>query len=218
MARNFALDTNAAREANTGGKRITETGKYVGTIVSAFYEKNQNGTESVNFMFASDQGQEAGPLVLYTHNGVGEALHGFKVLSAIMVCTKQRALTTQPGAVQLYDFDAGNVVTKTKETYPELTGKKIGFVLQKEEYHNGAGELRYRILIAAPFEYGTELMANEILDKMAQPKALAKYMEHIAANPVRKAKPRGANTAAAQKSTQSFQSPADDFLDDSIPF
>lgn len=213
MARAFQLDTSAAREANTGGKRITETGKYIGTIVAAFYEKNQNGTESVNFMFESDQKQEAGPLVLYTHNSAGEPLHGLKALNAVMVCVRQKALTVKPGAVQLYDYDSGAVVTKQKETYAELTGKKIGFVLQKEEYHNAQGELRYRLLISAPFEATTELMANEILDKSTEPKALAKYMEYIMANPVRKAKQQ---RASAQSSAQNFQAPPSDF--DDAPF
>jgi hypothetical protein len=215
MARAFNLDPTAAREANTGGKRITETGKYIGTLLAAFYEKNQNGTESVNFMFESDQKQEAGPLVLYTHNSAGEALHGNKVLNALMVCVRQKSLSVKPGTVQLYDYDANAVVAKQKETYPELTGKKIGLVLRKEEYHNGQGELRYRILIEAPFEAETELMAAEILDKSAQPKALAKFMEHIMANPVRKAKQQ--RQPANNSSAQSFQAPATDY-DDDFPF
>ena len=57
MARDYALDTEAAKKANTGGKRITDAGAYVGTFRAAFYEKNEKGTESVSFLFDSDNGQ-----------------------------------------------------------------------------------------------------------------------------------------------------------------
>jgi hypothetical protein len=134
MARAFNLDTNAARESNVGGKRIQETGKYIGTLVAAFYEQNQNGTESMNLMFKSDSGQEAGPLSIYTHNGKGEALAGYKLVNALMTCCRVKSLSAKQMPVALYDYDANAVVTKQKECYTELMGKRIGLVLQLEEY------------------------------------------------------------------------------------
>lgn len=215
MARQFSLDTQAAKEANSGGKRITETGKYQGQIVVAFYECNQNGTESLNIMFRADNGQEAGPLNIYTHNGKGEALAGYKTANAIMTCCRVKALTPVSAPVQLYDFDSRSMVSKQKEIYKELTGKPIGLVLQQEEYEKRDGTIGERMVIAAPFEAGTELMAGEILDQKKEPDQLGKYMDYIAKSPVRKLKAKSGGTAAPASSAPAGN--YDDF-DDDIPF
>jgi hypothetical protein len=188
MSRSYELDTYAAREANTGGKRIVETGKYIGVIRFAFYEKNDKGTESISFMFESDGGQEAGPLTIYTHNGKGEQLGGYKLVNAIMTCSGISRMNAAPTPVSLYDYDRKEVVVKTKDVYTEFTNKRIGFVLQQEEYEKtrDGGGVGTRIIIAAPFHVPTELMAAEILDKKTMPDLLGKYMEYIAKNPVRK--------------------------------
>lgn len=212
MARSYALDTQAAKEANTGGKRINETGKYLGTITAAFYEQNQKGTESVNIMFAAHNGQEVGPLNLYTHNGNGEALAGYKMLNALMTCAKVKVLSWKKEDIDLYDFDEQRVVTKQKECCVELKGKKIGLVLQQEEYLKGNGDVGERMVIAAPFEFNTELMAAEILAKQSQPAALGHFMAFIAKNPVRKLR----NQPNRSQSTGHDQIPDDRF--DDIPF
>ena len=216
MARTFALDQNAAREANSGGKRIQETGKYSGVIVAAFYEKNQKGTESMNIMFKADNGQESGPLSIYTYNGSGEALSGYKLVNAIMTCCRVKTLTVKQMPVALYDYDSQSVVTKPKECYPELSGKRIGLVLQQEEYQKtrGAGGIGERMVIAAPFEAGTELMAGEILDKKAHPEQLGSFMSYIAKSPVRKLKQNSNSHDAAYD----FQAPPAGDFDDDIPW
>lgn len=212
MARSYSLNTEAAKEANNGGRRINETGKYAGKIVAAFYEKNQKGTESVNIMFASDSGQECGPLNLYTHNSSGEELAGYKMLNALMACAKVKALTWQNTPIDLYDYDEKEVVTKTKECAVELKGKRIGLVLQQEEYQKSNGDIGQRMVIAAPFEADTELMAIEILSRIKKPQALGNYMSFIAKNPVRRLK----NNQQSQPAPT--QSDAPDPYDDDIPF
>lgn len=213
MARSYALDTQAAKEANTGGKRITETGKYIGTITAAFYEKNQKGTESVNIMFVSDNGQECGPLNLYTHNGDGKELAGYKALNALMTCCRVKALNFQMEAIDLYDYDEQKVLSKQKECAVELKGKKVGVVLQQEEYRKGTGEVGERMVIAAPFEASTELMAVEILSGVKEAQALGSYMVFIGKNPVRKLRDGQHSQAAPQAAPNG----ADQF-DDDIPF
>lgn len=215
MARDYRLDTQAAKDANTGGKRITETGKYAGTITAAFYEQNQRGTESVNIMFAADNGQEVGPLALYTHNGAGEPLAGYKMLNALMTCCKVKGLSWNKEPLELYDFDEQKVVTKQKEIAVELKGKKVGLVLQKEVYNKQSGGQGERMLIAAPFEAGTELMAVEILGGQKEPAALGGMMAYIAKNPIKYAKGAGQQAQPAQ---HTYAPPADDFYDDSVPF
>lgn len=219
MSRAFDLDPGAAREANTGGKRITETGKYIGTVRVAFYEKNGNGTESINFMFDSDGNQEAGPLTVYTHNSAGEPLAGYKLVNAIMTCCQLRSITTKPLPVELYDYDAGKVVEKTKDVYAEFSGKRLGLVLQEEEYQKtrGGGGIGTRLIIAAPFSAQSELMAAEILDKKTSPDQLGKFMEYIAKNPVRKIRNKPASASVHTQQSQQSPTNFDDF-DDDIPF
>ncbi|QQE90439.1 hypothetical protein [Azotobacter chroococcum] len=216
MARAYNLDTQAAKEANAGGKRITETGKYVGTITAAFYEQNQKGTESVNIMFTAADGREVGPLNLYTHNGSGEPLAGYKTLNALMTCAKVRALSWNVEPLELYDFDQREVVTKQKEVAVELKGKKIGLVLQKEVYNKQSGGQGERMLITAPFEASTELMAAEILGGQKEPAALGGMMAYIAKNPIKYAK--GATQQSQQPAAGSYATPPANDFDDDIPF
>lgn len=173
MARDFTLDTEAAKEANTGGKRITDAGTYVGTFKQVWYEQNDKGTDSVNFTFVSDSGQEAGPLALYTHNNVGEELPSYKTFNAILACMKQRGVKSQPGKVSLWDFDTRTEVVKQKDIYPALVGPKIGLVLTTEDY-DGRNGVKARIVIGAPFNADSRQMADEVLGSKSA-EALDKY-------------------------------------------
>lgn len=213
MARNYDLNPTAAKEANSGGKRITEPGVYVGTFRAAWAETNDKGTESVGLFFHSEQGQEAGPLMLYTHNGKGEELPSFKTLNAIMACLKVRKLEAKAGKVSFYDFDSRSDVLRDKETYPALVGKRIGIVLQGEEQEY-QGELKKRLQLAAPFCAETRRMAVEILESKPTAEALDRYLSWFETNKWRHAK--GAKPAAAKRAEPA--SSMDDFEDDSIPF
>lgn len=213
MSRNFSLDTTAAKEANSGGKRITEPGPYTGKFRTAFYEKNRNGTESVNLIFVSDGGQEVGPLALYTHNKDGEPLPSYKTLNAILACMRLRGIEGAPGKVSLYDFDSRGEVTKDKTCYPALVGPRVGLVLQGEEYENNQGEIKTRMIVAAPFEADSRKMAEEVLSKVEQATALERYLTWFADHKVKPLKTiRSAPAQASQPA-----SVVDDF-DDAIPF
>ncbi len=219
MSRNFNIDTNAAKEASSGGKRITEAGSYVGKFRAAFYEQNEKGTESVNFMFVADNGQEAGPLTLYTHNSSGEELPSYKTFNAILACMKQRTAEAKPAKVKLWDYDSKSEVEKTKDSYAALIGPKVGLLLQGEEYQKRDGEIKVRMVIAAPFDPSTRMLADEILNKATEPKGLDRYLAYIGNTPVKKlrgAKP-STNGASGGGNGSGGSKPVDDF-DDSIPF
>jgi hypothetical protein len=212
MARDYNLDPEAAKQANTGGKRITESGGYAGTFKAAFYEKNEKGTEAVHLMFESDAGQEVGPLAIYTHKGDGTTLPGFNALNALMTCLKVRALESKRGKVDLYDFDSQKMVTKDKDVYPALVGKRVGLVLRREEYEKRSGEIGERMTLAASYDPDSRLMASEILGKVAEPAALDRMLDWVDKNPVKHLK-NGRPAAASTARTA-----ADDFVDDDIPF
>lgn len=192
--RNFELDRKAAEEANNGGKRITEPGVYTGKFRAAWHEKNEKGTESVNLIFASDSGQECN-LVLYVYNGRDEQLPSYKMLNAIMACMRQRKLEAKRGRVAIYDFDRKEDVEKEKDCYPALTTGRVGLVLQAEEYENNQGDLKTRLLIAAPFEAESRKMADEVLSSANEAKALERFLiwfEQHQVKPLKTSKPRPA--------------------------
>ena len=216
MSRNYSLDTQAAKDANSGGKRITEPGPYTGKFRAAFYEKNDRGTESVNLVFVSDSGQEVGPLALYTHNGQGEPLPSYKTLNAIMACMRLRGLESKPGKVSLYDFDSKQEVTKDKDCYPSLVGPRIGLVLQGEEYENRNDEIKTRMVIAAPFDAESRRMAEEIISKSETAQALDKYLIWFNDHKIKPLK--GAASSRPQRGQSASQPTADDFLDDDFRF
>lgn len=208
--RTYALDTTAAKEANNGGKRISEPGEYTGKIRAAWHEVNEKGTESVHIIFASDGGQEAGPLALYTHKGDGTTLPSYKTLNAIMACCKVRELKPTRGPVKLWNRDANAEVEKQKDIFPALSGKPLGLVLQAEEYENRNFEVKERMVIAAPFEAGTRKMAEEVLTQSPDAKALDKYLTWFSnGHQVKKLKSRN--------HAESAPAPQSDNFDD-IPF
>lgn len=213
MARNYDLNPAAAKEANSGGKRITEPGEYVGTFRAAWAETSKNGTDAVGLFFVSDSGQEAGPLMLYTHRSNGEELPSFNTLNAIMACLKVRKLEAKRGRVKFWDFDERKDVERDKETFPELMGKRIGIVLQGEEQEY-QGDIKKRLNIGAPFCAETRRMAGEILDKQTNAEALGKYLKwFLDGNQWKRAKP--ARGAPARSHTAPA---ADDDFDSEIPF
>lgn len=210
MARDFALDTQAAKEANTGGKRITEPGAYVGQFKAAWYEVNEKGTEAVMFQFVSDTGQEAGPLALYTHNGAGEELPSYKTFNAILACMKQRGIKAQSGKVSVWDFDKKAEVEKTKDIYPALIGPRVGLVLTTEDY-DGRNGVKARVVISAPFHADTRQMANEVIESKPA-EALEKYIGWL--DKGRWHKPlKGAQSHASPQQQTDQQ-----FSDDDIPW
>lgn len=214
MARDYTLNTEAAMQANTGGKRITEPGAYSGKLTAAFYEKNDNGTESVNLMFQSEHGQEIGPLPIYTHNNKGEELPGFNTLNALMTCLKVRGLNSKRGKVDLFDFDSKSTITKDKDIYPDLIGKPVGLLLRGEEYENRNKEVKVRMIVQASYEPGSRLMASEILAKKTEGVDLDRNVEWLTNNPVKRLKGSRPQVAAASTSTAGGV----DFSDDDIPF
>lgn len=219
MARDFTMNPQAAKESNSGGKRIDQHGVYRGTFRAAFYEKNDKGTESVNLIFVAESGQEAGPLALYTHNGDGEPLPSFKTFNAVLACMKLRSVKAQPGKVKLWDSASNAEVEKPKDCYPAMIGPRIGLVLTEEEYMNRNGEKRTRLVIAAPFNADSEQMADEVLN--SQPAgALDRYTAWLTTKgrwikPLKTGEPVAPATGARGYSDSTG---GNTFPDDDIPF
>jgi hypothetical protein len=218
-ARTYNIDGKAAANANSAGKRITETGPYVGKIRFAFYEKNEKGTESVHLLFRADNGQEAGPLALYTHNSQGVALPSYDMFNAILCCAKVKTISPKASHVELYDYNSQTMVSKSKEVYPELADKPVGLFLRLEEYQANNGEIKQRLIIDGAFDPATKLMANEIMARATEPASYRIKSDWLAKNPVKRMKNKPMASAQANQGGYSSPPPTDaDFVDDDIPF
>ena len=210
----YALDTGAAKSAETIGKYIRETGKYKGKFTRAeLMISTTKGSRGIEFDFVSDDGKEC-TLQIWTHSGTGEAYSGINMVNAIMTCLSLRAIQPKQMQVEKYDYDSKQKVRANVEAFPDLMNKPVGLLLQKEisEYN---GKDKTKMLIFAAFSHASGKTASEIIDKVAQPVAMEKLLAGLHDKDA-----RGKTQAAPSHSTprpQHNQAPAY-FDDDSLPF
>lgn len=220
----YQLDQNAAREADSIGSYLTETGKYVGTFTRAekLISKNK-GTHGIGFTFES-AGQTT-RFDVWTMNAQNEHLGGYKAINAIMACMSLRGISEKPGQVERYNWDTQQKETVQAEVFPELVGKPVGLVLQKTEYEKmrdgqKTGETGWRLELLAPFRAADEFTAGEILDCKTKPEKLASIIATLADRPL-KARPAARRNESGNGGPPSGHPAASsgfDGMDDDIPF
>jgi hypothetical protein len=205
----YALDTQAAKAANAGG-RIDTTGKYNGTIKRCIMFTNQNGTDGVEFEFVDSTGAGA-TMTLWTRSQKNPKLSGYNVLMSMMVVCGIRNLSAQPRMVKKYDYAEKAEIDMQVTVAPEFDNKPITLLLQREEYEKNNGDTGYRMNIYAAVQQGTDLSADEILDRKTVAEQVNKLLGRLAD---KKAKPQQGGSVAPTQQQQSRQ----DNLDDDLPF
>jgi hypothetical protein len=211
------LNTAEARKADKMTSVIRETGKYVGVITRAEKLVSKNGTKGVGFSFKADDGSTANYLDVYTEKATGEPLWGANLVQAILCCTKTKDATDGRITVEKWDREVSEMIKADVPGYPELMGKRIGLVLQKEiQSHYQTGADQERINIARVFEADTGFTSTEILDKATKPEKLAEFMKTLA--PIRDSRKKvAASVQPLQPAGTAGTKDADPF-DDDIPF
>lgn len=205
----YTLDTDAAKQADSGNGRITETGKYIGQFTTAKKVVSKQGTEGIEFSFEASNGQSADYLTVWTINKEGKQIYGFKQLMALMTCLRVRNIEAKPGEVEEYDSGTRQMVKRQAEVFPALMNKPIGVLLQMEEYEKKDSSIGTKASFAGFFDPQTEQVAVEILDK-SEARVLAKLVDQLV--PVKKLK--GSRPALASDTPQAGMT---DF-DEEIPF
>lgn len=204
----YTLDTDAAKQADSGSGRINETGKYIGMFTKAKKVTSTQGTEGIEFSFEANNGQSADYLTVWTVNKEGKQIYGYKQLMALMTCLKARTIEAKNGEVEEWDRDANAVVKRPAEIFPALMNKPIGVLLQIEEYEKKDHSIGEKASFAGFFDPQTEQVAVEILEK-SEARILEKLVGQLV--PIKKLK--GSRPAASQPTS----SGGPDFSDD-IPF
>lgn len=221
----YQLDPQAARDADTIGAYLNETGKYIGQFTRA--EKlvsHARGTHGIGFTFEAKD-KRTTRFDIWTMRADGEHLSGYKAVNAIMACLKLRGLTESTAMVDRYDFDTKQTNKVQAPVFAELTGKPIGVLLRNTEYakidRDGreTGETGWRLEFVMPFQADTELTASEVLDRKTSPEKLASAVAFLQDRPLK-------NKPIAPARQQTHSAPAGnagggngfDDMDDDIPF
>lgn len=213
------LDTNSAKQADNIISSIRESGKYIGIITRAEKLSSTQGTKGLGLSFKASDGSTADYLDIYTTKADGEALMGAKTVNAIMACLKLREATEGRIRCEKWNKDERKRETVEVAGYPDLMGKRIGFLLQKElSTHSVNGSDSEKMTIFGVFSADTELTASEILDGKTNPERLSKMVEALAARPIRDNRDKDRRASAAKPAGASKSATGFDDLDDDIPF
>lgn len=217
----YSLNAAAARQGDTFGAYITETGAYSGRFTRA--EKlvsRDKGTHGIGFTFKGDDGREA-RFDVWTQKADGTGLSGLNTINAMMACLQIRELRDSVVSVTKYDYDRAKDVVVNAPCFTALMNADIGVLLRAEEYekfNNGAptGETGWKMGLFGVFQSHTGLMASEILERKTTPELLSKVIASaLRDKPLRKRSGNGAQTSASSGRNQTA---ADDFQDQDIPF
>jgi hypothetical protein len=211
---NLTLDVNLAKQSDSHGGAIKESGAYIGTITRAQALRPQSGSKGVGFSIKTDDGLTANYLDIYTHKATGEALNGLKTVMAILACTKTRQANVGQISFDKYDKETKSDVRVNAQGYPDLMGKRIGLLL-KQELTTYEGKDKSSLVVYGVYEADTGFTASEILDKATMPEKMKKMLDVLMKNPV-------SDKREKQQSNDYYQAPSSNAvfntLDDDIPF
>lgn len=187
----FGFNPESAKQADSSA-RIEEAGKYVGTIKHMEFITAKSGTTGFEIEFETDN-KEFASFSIWTEKSDGTSLGGVHKINAMLACAGVRGLTPTNAQLEKYDFDRKDRVMKNCVVAPEMAGKRIGLLLQRENYQNGNGDWKFQMNFFSCFHAQSELMAKEIVDKKTSPEALPKSLASLAANPVTTRSPKNNN-------------------------
>lgn len=217
------LNKESAISADSIASGIREAGKFVGLITRAEKLTSEKGTQGLGLSFKADSGATADYLDLYHTKGDGTALSSMKTINAIMCCAK--VAEAKDGMIQCEKWNRAHGVREKVSVpgYPDLMGKRIGFLFQKVLETGQDGNDREKIEVFGVFNAETELTASEMFGKKTKPERLTAMLDALLARPVHDKRKPAARSAARGGSTSSSGG-ADDartgFSDDDfeVPF
>jgi hypothetical protein len=211
----LTLNPNSAKAADVINSAIKVSGKYIGTITRAEALKSKNGNEGVGISFKTDGGETADYLDLYIGETDGKSWGGNNTVNAILCCLKLKQAPTGKVKIERWDADAKARVEVVVDGFPDIQGKKIGFLL-KQELTTYKGKDQTKLNIFGVFNAESELTASEILAQATKPEKLAKMVQSLSANPVKDTRTKGSSTQS-----ESHENPGhgmSDQFDESIQF
>jgi hypothetical protein len=186
MTISFEYDETSAAKADRTG---IDAGPHIGRFTSVNAMKSrEKQTEGMHFEFESADGSTTG-FDLWTQE---RAWKGSNQVNAMMAILGLRSLRSVVGKYEA--FVEGKRQEVEGETFPELCGKDIGLVFQKELYTKQDGETDgTRFNLEGIFHPVTRLTASEIKERKTTPEKLEKMLKNLKVKDSRK--PRAAEPA-----------------------
>jgi hypothetical protein len=181
----LTLNSELAKAADNIVSGIKETGKYIGVITRAEKLTASTGTVGLGLSFKSDQGQTADYLDIWHTKLDGQELSGLKTVNAILCCAKVHEAKEGSIRVEKWNADKGMREQVDVRGYPELMGRRIGFLLQKSLETSDKGKDVERLQIFAVFNAETELTASEMYARKTNPERLSSMLDVLIQRPVR---------------------------------
>jgi hypothetical protein len=215
----LTLNTNSAKQADVVNSAIKETGKYIGTITRAEALTSKNNNQGVGISLRSDSGETADYLDLYMGETDGKPWGGSNTVNAILCCLKLKQASIGKVKIERWNSDIKAREEVVVDGFPDIQGKRIGFLLQKE-LTTYKGETKEKLNIYGVFNADTELTASEILSSATKPEKLAKILTALLAKPIKDSRTnKGAPTSqdTGSQSENPGHGMSDSFSDD-IPF
>ena len=210
----FTFNVESAKKADSEGGRINKTDKYIGTITRAEFVTSKGGAQGLEFYFATDDKQETN-FTIWTQGKDGSALFGVDKVNAILACTRTKQLTPTQATVEKYSFEEKKDTQQQVVIAPELQDKRVGLLLQAEEYYNANNDVKVRMNFVASFDASSQLMAKELIEKKTAAEALPKAYERLMKQGDKKVEPA---YSYDQAGTYGANPNAPQDLDDDLPF
>ena len=137
----------------------------------------------------------------------------------MLACVQLGGIDVGTITCEKWEMPAGKRVKVAVPGYPDLLGKRLGLLLQKElSTNNRTGNDAERMVVFAVFSAQTELTASEILEKKANPERLPKMLDALMARSLRDNRERSGRRAPAANGSGRAPAGFDDAMDDDIPF
>lgn len=178
MTIEFTYNEEQAAKADDIANRIDTSGAYVGVLTRAEATESQGGTQGL--VLELDAGS-AGKceFTLWTRKEDGSSAFGMAFVQSIMMMMGLRGLRSVAGRVSRWDNDTNQRVEVDGEVFPDLLGKRIGLVLQKELTSKKSGGDSYRMNLYGVFHHESRLTASEMKERKTMPAKLDKLLKSL---------------------------------------
>lgn len=203
----YDYDDSAAGHAEDFANRIDKSDAFIGkftnawALVSKTKDDGSGGTSGIHFEFEG-AGGERGQADIYTVKKDGTKLFGYNMVMAMMLIMGVKGLKTKKGEIE--GFVDGKREKMEGDVFPDLIGKSIGVIFQKELYTKNDGKEGSRYNLIATFHPETKLTASEIKEKKVKPEKFERIMRGL--------KTKDSRTAQAAEPAQPSQAlPAGDY-------
>lgn len=157
----YQLSKERALEADSSSN-INTSGIYTGEITQAYEVTSKNGAIGVKFDFKSPKGSTNFTLWTFSKDGKPTFQIGF--IDALLAILKTPKAQKVEGVIQEYDYQVKERVEKPAETFPVFC-KPITAVLQREEYVNQNGDIKFRLNLKHFLNPETLQTAKEMYEK-----------------------------------------------------